>query len=71
LIIKSFFFSSSFFLSPAQKGEYKEKCHQGNTSGSNSKMKNTVDNHQSVDLINMTHTQNICQGSSWPAKPPS
>jgi hypothetical protein len=31
----------------------------------------TVDNHQRVKLINMSHHQNISQGPIWPAKPAS
>jgi hypothetical protein len=31
----------------------------------------TIDNHQRVKLINMSHHQNISQGPIWPAKPAS
>jgi hypothetical protein len=31
----------------------------------------TIDNHQTIKLINMSHQQNISQGPIWPGKPAS
>jgi hypothetical protein len=81
LDILNYKFLSSFFLSFLSSLLFLIACKQTKNTKRNAtkaviqvavKFKgSTVDNHQRVKLINISHHQNISQGPIWPAKPAS
>jgi hypothetical protein len=58
--LHSFFSFFSILLITCKQSKNRGELPKGsNTSGSNNLKGNTVDNHQAVKLINMSHHQNI------------
>jgi hypothetical protein len=58
--LHSFFSFFSILLITCKQSKNRGELPKGsNTSGSNNLKGNTIDNHQAVKLINMSHHQNI------------